>query len=420
MYGPNHKLLGLGSIDVDNSNNANEALAYITVYNDTRDETPLRFQFFDASTGRIYVVNPVLDFINFKAEEIIGSTTDPVLLKDVLNTEVQEIKLKQGWNWVSFYVKPKKETVNELLNNATNWIAGDALEIIDRDGKPQLITYTMTENGGMWDNGDMQLQINPRQMYRFFTHYSNTAYMAGEPVFDTITVRGGWNRIGYISPLNLPLGTAMADYTDQGAEGDIIKSQSEFAVLTKDASNVPTWKGTLKYLRSGEGYMLNHLGTNRIQFSYPTYTSSSRYSTLTHQAPLFDNNTGSSMNMIATVDGVELSEGDQLVAYMGAEKVGVAEADEDGHFFLSVSHGSIGQVTFAVEREGNIVAVAPTSMAYVADAVMGTIGEPTVINFIATDEMKGSGWYNVQGIKLNRRPTQSGVYIYNGKPVVVK
>jgi hypothetical protein len=59
-------------------------------------------------------------------------------------------------------------------------------------------------------------------------------------------------------------------------------------------------------------------------------------------------------------------------------------------------------------------------MAYIADAVMGTIGEPTVINFIATDEMKGSGWYNVQGIKLNRRPTQSGVYIYNGKPVFVK
>ena len=420
VYGPNHKLLGLGSIDVDNSNNANEALAYITVYNDTRDETPLRFQFFDASTGRIYVVNPVLNYISFKAEEIIGSTTDPVILKDAVNNEVQEIKLKQGWNWVSFYVKPQKGTVNELLNDATNWYAGDALEIIDREGTPQLITYMATEKGGMWDNGDMQLQINPRQMYRFFTHFKTTAYMAGEPVFDTITVHGGWNRIGYISALNLPIGTAMADYTDQGTEGDIIKSQSEFAVLTKDASNVPTWKGTLKYLRSGEGYMLHHQGTNRIQFSYPMYTSSSRYSTFTHQAPLFDNHTGSSMNMIATVEGVELSQGDQLVAYMGAEKVGVAEVDEDGRFFLNVSHGSIGQVTFAVEREGDIVAVAPTSVAYIADAVMGTFGEPTVINFIATDDIKGSGWYNIQGIKLNRRPTQSGVYIYNGKPVVIK
>jgi len=422
VYGPNHKLLGLGSIDVDNSNNANEALAFITVYNDTREETPLRFQFFDASSGRIYVVNPVLNYISFKADEIIGSTTDPVILKDVLNNEVQEIKLKQGWNWVSFYVKPPKSTVNELLNDATNWAYGDALEIVDEDGTQELITYKRTvDGGGMWDKGDTKLQLNPRKMYRFFTHSMTSAYVAGEPVFDSITIKSGWNRIGYISPLNLPLGTALADYTDQGDEGDIIKSQSEFAILTKDGSGVPVWKGTLKYLRSGEGYMMRHMRGNKIKFSYPVYTSNSRYSMFgTHQAPQFDNNTGSSMNMIATVEGIELNEGDVLVAYMGAEKVGVAEVDETGRFFLNVAHGEIGQVTFAIEREDDILAVAPTSVAYIADAVMGSIDEPTVINFIATDEMKSNGWYNIQGIKLSRRPTQPGVYIHDGKKVTIE
>jgi hypothetical protein len=34
--------------------------------------------------------------------------------------------------------------------------------------------------------------------------------------------------------------------------------------------------------------------------------------------------------------------------------------------------------------------------------------------------MKGDGWYNIQGIKLNRRPTQSGVYIHNGKKVTIE
>ena len=421
VYGPNHKLLGLGSIDVDNSSNANEALAFITVYNDTREETPLRFQFFDASTGRIYVVNPELNYITFQADEIVGSTTNPVVLKDATNQEVQSIKLKQGWNWVSFYLKPAKTTVNELLNDVTNWSYGDALEIINDDGSQELITYKLTDNAtGMWDKGDTKLQINPRKMYRFFTHFMTTAYVAGEPVFDTITIKSGWNRIGFISTLNLPVGTALADYTDQGSEGDIIKSQSEFAILTKDGSGVPAWKGTLKFLRSGEGYMLRHLGSNKIKFSYPTYVTNSRYSTATHQAPLFDNTTGSSMNMIAAVEGVELNEGDLLVAYMGTEKVGVAEADEAGHFFLNVAHGGIGQVSFAVEREGDILAVAPATIGYVADAVIGSIDKPTVINFITTDDMKGDGWYNIQGIKLNRRPTQSGVYIHNGKKVTIE
>ena len=126
------------------------------------------------------------------------------------------------------------------------------------------------------------------------------------------------------------------------------------------------------------------------------------------------------MNMIATVEGIELNEGDRLVAYMGAEKCGVAEADENGRFFLNVAHGEIGNVTFAIEREDDILAVAPTSVAFIPDAVMGSYGEPTAISFIVTDELQGDGWYNVQGIKLNRRPTQSGVYIHQGKKVVIE
>jgi hypothetical protein len=29
-------------------------------------------------------------------------------------------------------------------------------------------------------------------------------------------------------------------------------------------------------------------------------------------------------------------------------------------------------------------------------------------------------WYTVSGMKLQKRPTRKGVYIYNGKKVVVK
>ena len=424
VFGPNHKLLGVAHINVDNSNNANEALAFVTIYNDTHEATKLRFQFFDASSGRIHVLTPVTGAMNFKDDEIMGSTANPIVLVADANKEVQGVELKDGWNWISLYVNPPKTTVNELLNNATNWVDGDALEIIDPNGIATVITCKASKANNStalrWDKGDMELQLNPCLMYRFFSYGNKTAYLAGEPVSKYITVKKGWNRIGFMSPLNLPIGTALADYTGRGTEGDIIKSQSEFAVLASDASGVLSWKGTLTYLRSGEGYMIRHLGKNTFAFSYPTYSGNSRYSMIARPAPLFDNNTGSSMNMIANVVGVELNEGDQLVAYMGAVKCGVAEADEDGRFFLSIGPGEIGNVTFAVERAGDIVAVAPSTVEYAADAVLGSYNEPTAINFIATDELNGSGWYSVQGIKLNQRPEQPGVYILDGKKVIIK
>ena len=47
-------------------------------------------------------------------------------------------------------------------------------------------------------------------------------------------------------------------------------------------------------------------------------------------------------------------------------------------------------------------------------------GETTVIqiNSDATDDAKG--WYNMNGVKMNAAPAQKGVYIHNGKKVVIK
>ena len=418
VYGPNHKLFGVANIDVDNSNNANEALVFVTIYNRDYEATPLDFRFFDASSGRIYVLRPESGTITFKADAVMGSTAAPVVLRDVENQEVQSISLNPGWNWVSFYVQPETSTVTELLNNTTRWHVGDAIEILNDGSAARLISFKASEQGGVWDQGDTELQINPGMMYRFYTQFTTTLYMVGEPANSPITIHGGWNRIGYMSSLNLPVVTALADYSGRGSEGDIIKSQSEFAVLSLDASGVPTWKGTLKYLCTGEGYMLRHQGDDVISFSYPSYSGNTRYASDARRAPLMRNNAATSMNMIAAVEGVEPEEGDVIVAYMGAEKCGMAEADEEGRFFLNVGRGEQDQVTFTLEREGEIVAVASTAVHYAADAVMGSLDKPTVISFVRWDNPGDGNWYTVQGIRLNGRPTQPGVYIHNGKKTV--
>ena len=39
---------------------------------------------------------------------------------------------------------------------------------------------------------------------------------------------------------------------------------------------------------------------------------------------------------------------------------------------------------------------------------------------INPESVNGEGWYTIDGIKLNAAPAQNGVYINNGKKIVVK
>ena len=264
-------------------------------------------------------------------------------------------------------------------------------------------------------------------MYRFYSMNEKTAYLTGYNWFSNITVKNGWNRIAYLSSINLPLSVALADYTDFGSDGDIIKSQDEFAVLNVIGEN-KVWKGTLKYLSTGSGYMLKRNAKDEREFYYPYYGSSSRYTgnmttTRAAAAPLFVNNTAGNMNVIAVTEGVDLQEGDRLVAYHGADVCGIAEADEDGLFFLTVAeplNSAATDVQFTIERDGETVALTSQSMKYVSDAVSGTINEPTVIRFIEAGRYADGEWYSIQGIRLPARPTEKGVYIFNGHKVLVK
>ena len=439
--GTGHRTLGTAGIDSSAAaTGSDEGLIYLTVYNTAGTHTePLLLEFYDATTGRIYVVEredgePIL----FQADAILGTPTNPIVLMST-EKEVQTVRLQKGWNWISTYVQPAESTVTSLLDGIGQWEVGDGLELVEPDGRNYLITYkgvydpTLYTTRYYWDNGDKTFQLDPTRMYRFFAQSTKNIYVVGNFAYDAVTVHKGWNRIGYMSSLNLPIATALADYLDDGNDGDIIKSQSEFAVLSIDSNGNRQWKGTLTFLRSGEGYMLKRIADSDARFFYPYYTAGSRYNvndTRAAAAPKFENLTGGSMNIIARVEGVELEEGDRLVAYGGAEMLGVAVADEEGRFFLNVAAGS-DDITFAIERpqslgdeaadaETEVVATAPRRMPYFADGVEGTLRQPATIRFVPTDSISGDGWYNLQGIRLRKAPTEPGVYIHNGKKVTIK
>jgi hypothetical protein len=438
-FDENHRLLGVCHLAADATGIDNSGLAYLTIYNNNYAQIPLYFEFYNASTGVIQKLIPGGPDLYFKSNTVVGSTTDPVVFK-ANNGVVQAVHLKKGWNWVSFNVQPHEAPIKQLLNNATNWQVGDGLEADKVDGGQYVITYKAIQNPKdensllyLWDYGDSIVTLDPTLMYRFYSNDEKTAYVYGFSTIEPITVHQGWNRIGYISSLNLPLGTAMAEYTDKGSEGDIIKSQSEFAVLTVDAMGNKMWKGTLNYLRVGEGYMLKRSDASDVSFFYPTYFSTSRYGGKKAKPaqPLYENVSGSSMTVVAVADGVEVEAGDRLVAYRDGAVCGIAEADEEGVFYLNVGDAEPTSITtsskrqtdltFTLERDDELVAMTTRrQIAFQAHAALGTPEQPTAISFTTADECIGDGWYTVSGIKLAKSPVQRGVYIKDGQKVVIK
>ena len=434
-YGEGHKTLGVTHVNVDKTAGINEALTYLIVYSPDGQSKPLNFEYYDVSTGRIYQLEPADgQKILFKTDAIVGSTTEPVVLVNT-SKEVQTLQLKKGWNWLSFYVTPDKNTIGNLLDGSTKWTVGDALEVVSGDGRSsKLYTYTskrqktnQTLYDYFWDNSTDSIQIDQTIRYRFYSDNEKQAYVTGTyEAYKPVNVLPGWNRIGYVSRLNLPVGTALADYTDKGSVGDIIKSQNEFSVLT-EAGGVRTWKGTLTFMKSGQGYMLKRNANSNTSFFYPEYMDNSRYDggnarQYTMNAPRYANTSGVSMNIIAQTLGVELEAGDRLAVYCDGTLCGMTEQTADGLFFLSVgqTEGGSGRLSFAIERGDDVIATTPVIMTYRSDSVSGSVSEPTLINFTTIDRYADGSWYDMQGRKLQLQPTRKGVYIYNGQKTIVE
>jgi hypothetical protein len=49
-----------------------------------------------------------------------------------------------------------------------------------------------------------------------------------------------------------------------------------------------------------------------------------------------------------------------------------------------------------------------------------TPGSDTGIGVLTVDDMENGSWYTVDGRKLQGKPTAKGLYIINGRKVVVK
>ncbi len=412
-----------GFANISHDTQTGENGLYLTVYDNQASGRQLNFRLWQYSTGREIVLTPK-DSIKFVKDAMLGSE-QPVRF-DGGKAFVQNFSLKKGWNWVSFNVQSKHLfNLNNMLSGMS-WSDGD---ILTEMGSDLTLTYEKAQKQWLAAGSPADVIISPKKAYAIMVHKDCTYPVEGTVIMNeddrTISLKQGWNAIGYTPMTNLTVETALSDYFDHAEPGDVIKSHTEFAYFTK-IGNTGRWRGSLQYMKPGEGYMMLRKGASETSFTYPYYDLNSNFredwtaGTTRSAAPQHC----STMSVTALVEGFETEEGDRLVAYANGEQVGTAEltilsSEHSTGFYLSIASEAKQGIWFAIEREGEIVASTGEIMTFRANDVLGSPDEPTAINFVHADYENGK-WYTISGLQLQKKPTHSGIYIFNGKKVVVK
>ena len=362
--------------------------AMLTVYSNDVNGSDLEFRIWDASTGQTYIAQSEKP-ISFENNAVVGSPSQPVLFT-AKDYRVQNITLNEGWTWISTNIASDKlSDLNKLLADG-KWTSDDQVK------SEQYGFASWTKRNG-WVG--QLTEIDNDQMYLVHSSQPQSLHISGpavDPTSHKLTIRGAkedgtprWNYISYLPSDNFTLKEALAGY--DAKEGDIVKSQTQMAMYSGNLG----WIGSLTYMENGKGYMLQRQSQDDAQLQYPSKTSVGRKAKAAMAAAKNADGTNAyfpysaNMTAVVEVEGVSLQQGDRLVSYVAGEPRGYAEGITlpDGRtiFMLAVGGDKPEAVDVTIERDGDVVAKAPSVISYAANSNVGTINEPMHISFLGTE-----------------------------------
>ena len=454
-FDENGRCMGVNNIKYDPA--TDRSMLYMTIYDSTTVANQLFFRLWHYATGKTMRLG-TSETVFFADQAIVGTVDEPVrMYADDLYQ--QTIDLAQGWNWVSFNVY---NAAFERLQTVLNRFPWQENDILTEDSEGLTLVYKKGQWMSTSGSNIKNIPLSQARSYRIFVQNAHEMEIWGRAFrYDserTITVKQGWNSIGYTPLVNLPVSTALSDYFDEATPGDVVKNQHEFAMFTADGKGGGQWTGTLEYMKPGEGYMIHRLKADTVTFTYPFYEPGTTF--IENSVFAAPKAAGSpfptTMSIVAEAVGIALEDGDRLVAYAGGEEVGEAPllsplggktqsgtsspsqsgtsstsqsgtssplggtVGGSGLFFLSIAGDVEAPLSFAIMRDGETIATTEEVMTYKANGISGSPDEPTQISFVKADELPQQGWYTLDGIKLPAAPKRSGVYIFNGKKRVIK
>ena len=349
--------------------------------------------------------------------------------------------LAEGWNWIS--VNP----TDASLLDPKMLLASLGDKVLEIRGKGQSLVY----EDNTW-TGDLTL-LNPGEFYQI--HVSEPAVIninSRIPEANNISLKRGWNYLSFDAVEELPLATALTNW--QAWENDMVKGQDGFAIY--DGTQ---WTGTLTTMQPGKGYQV--YAQSVASFSYPTTPVEEDITNVAdfdedeavgdarqlapRRAPQGDLSTltvprrdyADNMCVVANVtDGSVVCNFDKYIvgAFCGDECRGISEL-VDGKYFITIYGTENDGVEYSVfdnsksqyvETQGGSI----FDRSFISNLNLPTeiiITEPDGIGILTPDAaLKGNeSIYDLQGrkyssVKLERGQLPKGIYIINGKKVVIK
>ncbi|MBR0309282.1 MAG: T9SS type A sorting domain-containing protein [Paludibacteraceae bacterium] len=344
----------------------------------------LSFRMYDASTGTIYAATPS-DTILFHSNKIYGTPMDPVIF-DCGTEFINNIPLKEGWNWVSFNLKNSEMDHLAQALSYGSWSANEQIKTLTNSA-----TYSDLKQS--WNTGGGLDRLDNSQMYLIKVNNDKILPMRGsiiDPTTMPLTIlKNQWNYISYLPLTNLTVKTAMAGYEAQ--DGDVVKSQDAFAMYVGNE-----WIGSLTYMKANEGYMLRNTSGEDKQLTYPSKAST------VSQAPVRRINGRQPYNMSVFAHCDMAQEGDVIYAMVDGdirgEAVAVPYADGIVLQCLSIAgFESDEKITFLLKRNDETY-LSTTSVPYRANLVVGTPQRPIEIDFALNGDMSSMAVYPVPAV----------------------
>ena len=418
------------------------AYVTMTVYGngDTDAGKPISFRIWDASAGIAYTDVNIAAFNGaaientFQLNAVRGSFDQPVIWTKGNNVE-QNLKMTTNWNWVALGVKPANQHPAAVFPLLTPW------KVFIKDKTSAMIF----SNGDNWMPEDARIQAATMYKVKITPVVEDQQLPEQVPVTGEqlklketpVTLTPGWNWIGYTPLTTMTVDMALAAANPQ--VGDCVKSQHGIAFYSQNG-----WEGSLKALESGHGYMYNSTADKEKPFVYPDATGTNRAAarrTLLNAesqsesqktrlfAPAVGNYPDNMSMVISLKDGEQSVDTCEVAAYIGGECRGATRANGGLYYLIIAGEGNGQPLELRTCINGEMVVIDNTQT-YISDVNIGTPWQPYVIDLskvltgistIAADDADDdSDWWTIQGFKIGRKPTKSGVYIHHGNKVVIK
>ena len=362
----------------------------------------------------------------------------PIAINNDLTLKVMAVGLNGSESEVKEYVYTIKQTNLQLsLAEGWNWTSHNLARSLEvSDFEADYVNRLLTQQAEVVNDpvlgfvGNLSA-VRASQALKVETQGATTMQLSGEqynPTSEQISLHTGWNWLGYPLAQTMSLAEAFAHLDVE--EGDVVSNlEGGYAEYTSDG-----WMGDLQTMVPGKGYLYKSASDKSFVYNDAIVSRAKAlyserltldvapWTTDTHAYP-------SMMCLTATLfdGGFEADPNDFFLAAFAQDNVcrGVAKPVGD-RYFLSVYGQEETPIRFvAVHKATGVAYDVSESLSFTPD-VVGSVSQPFALNLGEATGLLQPGFangqtdgiFNVAGQQL-RKATQPGVYIVNGKKVII-